>query len=82
MDESGEEGLDPPAAERLGEIDVPTLVIEAEHDPPDMRRLTEMLIHGIRGARHVAIDADHVVNVRAPEAFDAAVIPFLLETAP
>jgi pimeloyl-ACP methyl ester carboxylesterase len=82
MDESGEEGLDPPAAQRLGEIDAPTLVIEAEHDPPDMRRLTEMLIHGIRGARHVAIDADHVVNIRAPEAFDAAVIPFVLETAP
>ena len=38
MDESGEEELDPPAALRLGEIDVPTLVMIAEHDPPYMRR--------------------------------------------
>ena len=38
MDESGEEELDPPAALRLGEIDVPTLVMIAEHDPSYMRR--------------------------------------------
>ena len=38
MDESAEEELDPPAALRLGEIDVPTLVLIAEHDPPFMRR--------------------------------------------
>ena len=30
--------LDPPAAHRLAEIDVPTLILEAEHDPPEMRR--------------------------------------------
>ena len=29
----------------------------------------------------VTIDADHVVNVRNPEAFDAAVLPFLAEYA-
>jgi pimeloyl-ACP methyl ester carboxylesterase len=77
MDESGEESIDPPAAQRLGEIDVPTLVIAAEHDPPDMRRLTDLLAHEIRGSRLVTIDADHVVNVRAPEAFEEAVLPFL-----
>ena len=32
--------------------------------------------------RLVTIEADHVVNLRAPEAFDAAVLPFLLEHAP
>jgi pimeloyl-ACP methyl ester carboxylesterase len=82
MDESAQEELDPPAATRLGEIDVPTLVIAAKHDPPFMLRLADMVVHGIRGARHVAIDADHVVNLRAPEAFDAAVLPFLHEVAP
>ena len=32
IDESAAEELDPPAALRLGEIDVPTLVLIAEHD--------------------------------------------------
>ncbi len=81
MNESAEEAIDPPAAGRLGEIAVPTLVIEAAHDPPDMRRLNDSLARGIPGARHLSIDADHVVNLRAPEAFDAAVIPFLREVA-
>jgi len=82
MDESGAERLDPPAAVRLGEIRVPTLIIEAEHDPPDMRRLTDLLEAGIAGARRITIDADHVVNLRAPEAFDAAVLPFLAAHRP
>jgi pimeloyl-ACP methyl ester carboxylesterase len=82
MDESGKQRLDPPAAGRLGEIHVPTLVIEAEHDPPDMRRLNDLMEAGIAGARRVTIDADHVVNLRAPAAFDAEVIPFLREHAP
>ena len=43
MDESAEEELEPPAALRLGEIDVPTLVMVAEHDPPFMRRCDELI---------------------------------------
>jgi pimeloyl-ACP methyl ester carboxylesterase len=82
MDESAEEGIDPPAAGRLGEIAAPALVIAPLHDPPDMQRLTDLLVHDIRGARLVTIDADHVVNLRAPEAFEAAVVPFLQECAP
>lgn len=82
MDESGEEGLDPPAARRLGEVVVPTLVMIAEHDPPDMIRIGETLIDGIPGAAgHVVADADHVVNLRQPERFDEAALPFLIEHA-
>lgn len=78
MDESGEEELDPPAARRLGEIDVPTLVIGADHNPPYMRRITDLIAHGILGARKVTIeDADHVVNLRRPLEFDAALLAFL-----
>lgn len=83
MDESGAIELDPPAAERLDEIDAPTLVIKAEHDPPFMRRCTDLIADGILDARLVEIaGADHVVNLRQPEAFDAAVIPFLQEVRP
>jgi 3-oxoadipate enol-lactonase len=79
MDESGEIALDPPAATRLHEIDVPTLVIKAEHDPPGSRRSTDLIAAGIPTARVVMLDADHVVNLRAPEAFDEVVLPFLSE---
>lgn len=82
MDDSAAEGLDPPAATRLHEIGVPTLVIEATDDPPELRRIAGLIARGIMGARAVTIRADHVVNLRNPEAFDEAVIPFLLEAAP
>jgi len=80
MDESGAEELDPPAALRLGEIDVPTLVVAADHDPPAGRRVSDLIARGVLDARLVTIEgADHVVNLRQPEAFEAAVLPFLDE---
>jgi 3-oxoadipate enol-lactonase len=78
MDESGEEELDPPAARRLGEIDVPTLVMIAEHDPPYMLRTGDVIARGILGARKVTIQgADHVVHLRRPLEFNAALLAFL-----
>jgi pimeloyl-ACP methyl ester carboxylesterase len=83
MDESGEERLDPPAAHRLGEIDVPTLILEAEHDPPEMHRISDFLAREIMGARKVVVEgADHVVNMRQPERFEELVLPFLADAAP
>ena len=82
MDESLAESLDPPAAQRLGEIDVPTLVVDATHDPPDMRRASHLISQEVLDGRLVSIEADHVVNLRAPEAFDDAVLPFLEQHAP
>jgi len=83
MDESGEEQLDPPAAHRLGEIDVPTLILEAEHDPPDMRRVSDFLAMEIMGSRKVVVEgADHVVNMRQPARFEELVLPFLADAAP
>jgi 3-oxoadipate enol-lactonase len=80
-DESGLEELEPPASHRLGEVDVPTLVVAAGNDPPDMIRSSDLIARGILGARKVTIeDADHVVNLRRPEAFDRAVVPFLEAT--
>ncbi|HEX5937095.1 MAG TPA: alpha/beta hydrolase [Actinomycetota bacterium] len=83
LDESGEERLDPPAAHRLAEIDMPILILEAEHDPPDMRRTANFLAMEIMGSRKVVVEgADHVVNLRQPERFDELVLPFLAEAAP
>jgi 3-oxoadipate enol-lactonase len=80
MDESAEEELDPPAAHRLGEIDVPTLVMIAEHDPPYMLRTGDLIARGILGAQKVVVEgADHVVNVRRPVEFNALLLAFLDE---
>jgi pimeloyl-ACP methyl ester carboxylesterase len=78
MDETGEEELDPPAALRLGEIDVPTLVMIAEHDPPYMRRTGDLIARRVLDAQRVVIEgADHVVNLRRPLEFDGALLAFL-----
>jgi 3-oxoadipate enol-lactonase len=81
MDESGAEELEPPAARRLREIDVPTLVVAPDHDPPDMRRIADLITAEALDARKVLIeDADHVVNLRQPDRFDDVVLEFLGDT--
>ena len=83
MDESAHEDLDPPAATRLGEIDAPTLVVEAGDDPPFSRRESHLIATGILDAQRVTIGgADHVVNLRQPERFDEAVLAFLAAVRP
>jgi pimeloyl-ACP methyl ester carboxylesterase len=80
MDESGETGIDPPAAGRLGEIEVPTLVLPADHDPPWHGRICMEIAEGIRGARVVRIpETDHVIPLRRPEEFNRVVLGFLGE---
>jgi 3-oxoadipate enol-lactonase len=80
MDESGEIPIDPPAAERLGEIECPTLVLPADHDPPWHERMCLVLADGIRGARLVRIPGtDHVIPLRRPREFNREVLGFLRE---
>ena len=61
---------------------MPTLVVEARHDPPDCPTGVAFIARTVLGGRHVTIDADHVVNLRAPVAFEDAVLPFLIDAAP
>jgi 3-oxoadipate enol-lactonase len=80
MDESGAEQLDPPAAGRLHEIGVPTLILPADHDPPFLRRASEVIAAGVAGARVARIaDVDHAIAIRATEAFNEIVLGFLDE---
>jgi 3-oxoadipate enol-lactonase len=80
MDESGEIPIDPAAAGRLGEIDAPTLVLPADHDPPWHERMCEVLAEGIRRARLVRIpQTDHVIPLRRPQEFNHSVLGFLGE---
>jgi 3-oxoadipate enol-lactonase len=82
MDEEAVEELDPPAFTRLGEIAVPTLVVLGSRDVPYLERMGTLTAAGIAGAEVVSIEgADHVVNLRRPDAFEAAVLPFLQASA-
>jgi 3-oxoadipate enol-lactonase len=70
--------LDPPAAGRLGEIRVPTLVISGDRDAAVMEVIARALASGIAGARHVVMQGtDHLPNMRDPEGFNRTVLEFL-----
>ncbi len=72
-----------PAVERLGEIVVPTLVVIGDTDHPKIMAIADTLAAKIPGARRVGIpNADHLVPLRAPEAFNAAVLPWLESVLP
>lgn len=78
VDEDWERWPDRPRLERLGEFRVPTLVVLAEHDVPEILATGHHLAGRIAGAKLAAIPAaDHMVNVRNPEAFTGAVAAFL-----
>jgi len=73
----------PPAAKRLGEIKVPTLVIIGDRDVPQIKATAETLEKGIAGSRKVVIKgAGHMVNMEKPENFNEVVLGFLREQAP
>ena len=72
--------LDPPAAGRLDEVQVPTLVIVGDADVPDILEHADVLASGIPGARKVVLpDVAHMVNLERPEEFLALVEEFLAD---
>jgi 3-oxoadipate enol-lactonase len=69
---------DRPAAGRLAEIAVPTLVITGAQDVPEINEVGEILVREIDGARSAVIeDADHVVPWRAPDELAGLILDFL-----
>ena len=62
--------MDQRAAARL--IPVPTLVITGAHDPATPPDHGRSLAEAIPGARHLELDAAHLANIEAPDAFNAA----------
>jgi 3-oxoadipate enol-lactonase len=69
---------DPPAATRLGELAVSTLVVVGEHDRPDIHAMAAALAGGIAGAEQVVLaGTGHLPNMERPEAFNRVVLEFL-----
>ncbi|HEX2181943.1 MAG TPA: alpha/beta fold hydrolase, partial [Rubrobacteraceae bacterium] len=73
-----ERTADPPAAERLGEIRVPTLVVVGALDRPEVVARSEALARTVPRARKVVMDGTaHLPNMERPEEFNEAVLAFL-----
>ena len=79
-DELDEELLVPDIAERLGQVQAPTLALAGEEDVEDIRQLARRFAREIPRAWHATIaGAAHMPNLERPEAFDALALPFLSE---
>jgi pimeloyl-ACP methyl ester carboxylesterase len=70
--------LDPPASQRLGDVNVPTLVVTGDEDVDDIRVMGDRLARDIPGAERATIaGAAHLPNLERPEEFDRIVLDFL-----
>jgi 3-oxoadipate enol-lactonase len=80
--EDEEELLVEDVAQRLGEIEAPTLVLIGAEDQPDLHAIAERLAREIPGARLETIaDTAHVPSMERPDEFDRLVFGFLEEVA-
>ncbi len=72
--------IDPPAAERLGSIVAPTLVIWGKHDFPVYLEAGANLTQAVPGARSVEISGSaHLPNNERPDEFNRIVLEFLAD---
>ena len=63
-----------PAAGRLSQVRVPTLLLVGDRDNPAMPHLANYLVRGIPGAQlEIVPGADHLLNLSRPHAFDTAI---------
>lgn len=69
--------LEPPAVDRLAEVQVPTLVISGSYDFSGTNGAMDLLARGVPGAQHAIFATAHMVNMERPAAFNARVLEFL-----
>ncbi|HEU5377227.1 MAG TPA: alpha/beta hydrolase [Ktedonobacteraceae bacterium] len=78
FDPAPKQELEPPAYERLAEIQVPTLIMLGAEDDPRLFKDADKLERDIVGASRVTIaEAHHMPNMEKPEEFNALVLNFL-----
>ncbi|MCF3121649.1 alpha/beta fold hydrolase [Streptomyces arenae] len=66
---------DPPLYDRLGELDVPCVLVIGEKDQPEVVRVNETMARRIPGCRPVRLaHSDHFPTVREPDAVVAAIL--------
>lgn len=70
--------LDPPAVERLQEIQAPTLVVVGELDMPSILAIADLIEKDVPGSQKIIIKgAAHMVNMEKTKEFNAVVKKFL-----
>lgn len=70
--------LDPPRADRMGEIGVPALIMVGEYDLPDVRQAADHLAATFGDGEAVVIpDAAHLPSLEQPDVFNQALFGFL-----
>lgn len=75
--------LEPPAAGRLDEVRVPTLIVYGDEDVREIAEVAHALERGIKGAKTVIIpNTAHHLNVEEPAQFNQAVLEFLATLPP
>jgi pimeloyl-ACP methyl ester carboxylesterase len=71
-------GLEPPAAGRLSEVHVPTLVVLGERDAPDIHAIGHLIHKGVVGGQLVKLpDVGHTLVMEKPDEFNRIVEHFL-----
>ena len=71
---------DPPAAQRLDKINVPTLIIVGERDLPDFHAIADTLQQEIPNARKVVLPrVGHISSMEDPDRFNEVVLSFLAD---
>jgi pimeloyl-ACP methyl ester carboxylesterase len=73
-----ERPLEPPAVDRLAEIQVPTLIIVGDHDRPGIIGSADILERSIPQARRAVMPGTaHLPNMESPQEFNRIVLQFL-----
>lgn len=73
-----EQALAPPAAQRLGQIRVPTLVVAGSREIPELISLSERIARDVPGASLAMIPgAGHLSNMEAPAVFNRTVLDWI-----
>jgi pimeloyl-ACP methyl ester carboxylesterase len=79
FDSAPEDGIDPPAIDRLGEVSARTLIVVGDEDVPPVLDACDVLLKQVKGARKAVIhDAAHLPNLEHPDEFNRIVLDFLL----
>ncbi len=70
--------VQPWAAQRVGNVKAPTLILTAEHDLPTCLEIADLLDEGIADSHKVVLKgASHLLHMEKPEEFNRTLIDFL-----
>jgi pimeloyl-ACP methyl ester carboxylesterase len=70
--------IDPPAIERLDELELPMLVVVGELDMPGIHEIADMVVEANPNAELVTIpDVAHMVNMEKPPEFNRLLMEYL-----